>query len=135
MRNAKTTKQLYEKLLEMPDLHSAPQQEGEILIWHLYQNAYIYAYCDPYDACIDIVSDSLHRGSLVHWHPDEDEMFDELYALGKKGNLLVLKKSLLGTSTFYIGPAENCPLDDSRQWHFGKKKWDSGWLIYLEQKQ
>ena len=134
MKNSKTTKELYEKLLEMPDLHSTPELNGEILIWKLYKNAYVQAYCDSFDTCIDIISNSTLVGSLTHWHPDEDDMFDELYSLGKKGNMLVLKKSLLGTSVFYSGPSETSPLTDRRSLHFGKKKWDGGQLVYLEQK-
>ena len=73
-------------------------------------------------------------GSLMRQRLDEDEMFNELYTLGKKGNMLVLKKSLFGTSVFYSGPAETFPLTDRRSLHFGKKKWDGGQLVYLEQK-
>ena len=43
MRNSKTTKELYKNLLEMPDLHSQPELDGEILIWKLYKNAYVRA--------------------------------------------------------------------------------------------
>jgi hypothetical protein len=71
---------------------------------------------------------------MMHWHPDADDMIDELYTLGKKGNMLVLKKSLWGTSVFYSGPSENFPLSDKIPIHFGKKKWDGGQLVYLEQK-
>ena len=78
MRNSKTTKELYEKLIQMPDLHSTPELDGEILIWKLYENAYVRAYCDSYDTCIDIISNSILVGSLTHWHPDEDDMFEEL---------------------------------------------------------
>lgn len=61
-------------------------------------------------------------------------MVSELYALAKKGNMLVLKKSFLGTSIFYSGPSEAFPLTDRRSLYFGKKKWDGGQLVYLEQK-
>ncbi len=133
MRNTKTTKELYEQLLQMPDLHSLPQLDGDILFWNLYKNAYVRAYCDSYDTCIEIISTSFACPS-THWHPDEIDMFDALYTLGKKGNMLVLKKSLLGTSVFYSGPSENFPLPDRRELYFGKKKWDGGQLVYLEQK-
>ena len=63
VRNSKSTKELYEKLLEMPDLHSTPELNGEILIWNLYKNAYVRAYCDSYDTCIDIISNSIIVGS------------------------------------------------------------------------
>ena len=134
MRNVKTTKELYAKLIEMPNLHSIPELNGEVLIWKLYKDAYVRAYCDSYDTCIDIISNSVFTGSLIHWHPDEDDMLDELYTLGKKGNMLVLKKALLGTSIFHSGPSESFPLADRMPLHFGKKKWDGGQLVYLEQR-
>ena len=128
MRNSKTTKELYEKLLEMPDLHSVPELDGEILIWKLYKNAYVRAYCDSYDTCIEIISTSFTCPS-THWHPDEDDMLDELYLLGKKGNILVLKSFLMGmgTGVFYLGESEKYRFNKKRKWHWGK-------LTYLEQK-
>lgn len=127
MRTKKTTKELYEELLEMPDLHSHPELDDEILIWKLYKNAYVRAYCDRYDTCIDIISNNVMGGSLTHWHPDEEDMFDELYSLGKKGNILVLKKDLLGVGVFYIGEPDKYCFPKSKKRHWGK-------LIYLEQK-
>ena len=119
MRNTKTSKELYEKLLEMSDLHSIPELDGEILIWELYKNVYIRAYCDSYDTCIDIISISVFCPS-THWHPDEDDMFDELYSLGKKGNILVLKKFLIGTGVFYMGNPDKYRFDKNKKWHWGK---------------
>lgn len=128
MRNSKTTKELYEKLIQMSDLHSAPEIEGEILIWSLYKNAYVRAYCDSYDTCIEIISTSISCPS-IHWHPDEEDMFDELYSLGKKGNILVLKQFLMGmgTGVFYSGEPDKYRFNPKKKWHFGK-------LTYLEQK-
>ena len=83
MRNPKTIKELYEKLLQMSDLHS-----------------------------------------------NEDDMFDELYSLGKKGNILVLKQYLfgmLGDGVFYMSEPDKYHFDKNKKWHWGK-------LTYLEQK-
>ena len=129
-----TTQELYNAIIRKPDLHSTPKLYDNILVWHLYKNAYVQAFCNDGDSSIEIVGDSVWAGSIMHWHPDEGDMIDTLYTLGKKGNLLVLKKSLLGTSTFYAGPSENCPLADRTPFHMGKKKWDGGHFIYLEQK-
>ncbi len=129
MRNSKTTKELYEKLLEMPDLHSTPELDGDILIWKLYENAYVQAYCDSYDTYIGIIGTSLSYPS-THWHPDEDDIFDELYSLGKKGNILVLKTYLfgiLGDGVFYMGEPDKYSFPKNKKWHWGK-------LTYLEQK-
>ena len=132
-----TSKELYDTLICKPDLHSLPELYDNVLIWPLYQNAYIQAFCTPDNTSIDVVGNSIFSGTLIHWHPDERDMIDELYALGKKGNMLVLKKTLKGTSTFYIGPPENYPLSDKRPIYleyYGWKNWDGGQLIYLEQK-
>ena len=129
-----TTKEVYHKLICKTDLHSLPELHDSVLIWKLYKNAYIQAFCHNGDAVIDIVGDSLFTGSFMCWHPEEYTMVDELYALGKKGNLLVLKKSLLDTSIFYQGPSNEYALSENRSLYLGSKRWDGGSLIYLEQK-
>ena len=126
MKNSKNTRELYKELCKMPDLHSLPELDGEIMIWKLYSNAYIRAYCDSYDTCIEIVSTSLRCPSM-HWHPDEDDMLDELYSLGKKRNVLVLRRFLMGTGIFYLGEPEKYRFNKNKKWHFGK-------LFYFEQK-
>lgn len=128
MRNATTTKELFEKLIQMPNLHSKPELDGDILIWKLYKNAYVRAYCDRYGACIDIISNSDFIGSLTHWHPEEDEILNQLYSLGKKGNILAFNNSyFIRTSIFYIGEPSKYRFDKTKKWYWGK-------LIYLEQK-
>lgn len=134
MRNFTTTKELYDALICKPDLHSIPELHDNVLTWHLFKNAYILAYCDSYDTCIDIISTEYLNNYLTHWHPDETEMLDHLYSLGKKGNMLVLKKTMLETKVFYVGPVQSYPYPDMRQFHVGKKKWDTGQLIYFKQK-
>ena len=129
-----TTKELYDTIICKPDLHSLPKLYDNSLIWSLYKNAYIHACCNGTDSFIEIFSGDGFTGSLMRQRLDEDEMLNELHTLGKKGNMLVLKKSLLGTSVFYSGPSETFPLTDRRSLHFGKKKWDGGQLVYLEQK-
>ena len=126
MRNLKTTKELYEALLKMPDLHSKPEFDGVVIIWKLYKKAYVRAYCDSYDTCIDIISNSFMVGSLIHWHPDEEAMLDELYSLGKKGNILVLRKQLFSECVFYIGEPDKYCFSMSKKRHWGR-------LIYFIQ--
>ena len=128
-----TTEELYDAIICNPDLHSIPKLYDNSLIWHLYKNAYIHACCNGADSFIEFFSGDGFTGSLMRQRLDEDEMLNELCALGKKGNMLVLKKSLFGTSVFYSGPSETFPLTDRKSLHFGKKKWDGGQLVYLEQ--
>lgn len=129
-----TTKEIYDAIIGKPCLHSTPELYDNILVWYLYENAYVQAFCNNGDSSIEIVSDSIWTGSIMHWHPDEEDMVDELYTLGKKGNMLVLKKTLLGTGIIYSGPSEHYLSAGKAPLHFGQKKWDSGQLICLRQK-
>ena len=129
-----TTKDLYDAIICKPDLHSLPKLYDNSLIWHLYKNAYIHACCNGVDSFIEIFSGNGFTGSLLRQRLDEEDIVNELYSLGKKDNMLVLKKNLLGTTIFYSGPVEAFPLPDRRLFYFGTKKWDGGQLVYLEQK-
>lgn len=127
MRNSLTSKELYEILINTPNLHSLPKLEDGMIKWDLYYNAYIYAYVDGYDTCIDLISNSTLIGSYVHWHPDEEDIYNELCLLGTKENFLVLHKSLFGTSVFYLGETNKYKYSLNKKWHWGK-------LIYFKQK-
>lgn len=131
---ASTLSGLYDQLLAMPGLHSMPELEGDALIWRLYGDAYVYVYSDGQDVCIDFVSDRVYGGSLYHWHPDHEDLLEILYTLGKKGNIVVIGKSLLATQLLYMGAPEGCPLPNRRGWHWGTKKWAGGRRICLEQR-
>ena len=129
-----SVRELYEMLIQMPDLHSIPTFNGNVLYWALYKDAYIRAYSTNNDLYIEIVGVSLSNSGSVRWLADKNSMLQELYSLGKKGNMCVIKKTLLGSRVFYMGNPTQYPLPDKRNWDFGKKKYDFGTLIYLEQK-
>jgi len=121
-------------LIQMPDLHSIPTYNGNVIYWDLFKDAYIRAYCDDKNLYIEIVGVSLSNSGSMRWLTDKNSMLQELYSLGKQGNMCVIKKTLLGSRVFYIGNPSQYPLSDRRTWDFGKKKYDFGTLIYLEQK-
>ena len=126
--------QLHDALIQMPDLHSSPTFNGNTLYWDLYKDAYVRAYCNDKDFYIEIVGIALSNSGSVRWLADKNSMLQELYSLGKKGNMCVIKKTLYGSSVFYMGSPSQYPFPDRRSWDFGKKKYDFGTLIYLEQK-
>ena len=126
--------ELHDTLIQMPDLHSTPTFNGNILYWDLFKDAYIRAYCDDKNFYIEMVGVALSNSGSVRWLTDKNSMLQELYSLGKKGNMCVIKKTLLGSNVFYMGNPSQYPLPDRRSWDFGKKKYDFGTLIYLEQK-
>ena len=126
--------QLHDALMQMPDLHSSPTFNGNVLYWDLYKDAYVRAYCNDKDFYIEIVGIALSNSGSVRWLADKNSMLQELYSLGKEGNMCVIKKTLYGSSVFYMGSPSQYPFPDRRNWDFGKKKYDFGTLIYLEQK-
>ena len=125
--------ELYDTLIQMPDLHSFPTINDGILYWDLFKDAYIRVYCEQKNFCIEIVGAALSNSGSVRWSTDMDSILQKLYFLGKKGNMCVIKKTLFGSYVFYVGNPSQYPLPDRRSWDFGKKKYDFGTLIYLEQ--
>lgn len=121
------TQELYRMLINTDGLHSFPQIENDTITWELYDNIYVEASISEYDTIIDIIHKNALRGSYMHWHPDIEEMYEELYNIGKKGNILVLRKWLSGTEIYYLGSPDRYQFSKSKKWHWGK-------LIYLEQK-
>ena len=126
-----TTQELYDALLAQPDLHSLPQMQGDLLVWQLYKEADVHIFCNG-SITIEIVGHNLL--TIARWQLGEEGVIDQLCTFGKRGNLLVLKKSLYGTQLFYTGPADDFPQIHKPPLHWGSKKWDGGQLIYLEQK-
>ena len=126
--------ELFDLLIQMPDLHSIPKFRDDGLSWYLYKDAYLRVYCAEDQFYIELVGASLSNSGSVRWLADKNSMLQELYALGKRGNLCVVKKTLFGSSVFYMGDPSQCPVADKRGWDLGKKKYDFGTLIYLEQK-
>ena len=47
-------KALYEMLIQMPDLHSIPTYNGNVIYWDLFKDAYIRAYCDDADFTLNL---------------------------------------------------------------------------------
>jgi hypothetical protein len=125
--------QLYQDLLQMPDLHSFPQLTDGLLIWKLYKDAYIQVSCDGNGADMDIVPDSVFHSPLLHWHGSMEAIRDQLHTLGKKGHIAVIKKSLYGTELFYAGPPDRYSSPNPWGISLGRILWHARSLIYLEQ--
>lgn len=121
------SRELYEMLIRTDGLHSLPQIENDVITWDLYKDVYVEASITEFDIIIDIVHKNAFYGSLTHYHPDDEEIYDDLRTMGEKGNILVIRKSLAGAEVYYIGKPEKYRFSPTKKRHFGK-------LIYLEQK-
>ena len=55
---------------------------------------------------------------LTHWHPDDDDLYDDICRLGTRGNITVIHKTILYDGVIYSGPETECRI--KRKWLFGK---------------
>lgn len=121
------TRALYEMLLHTQDLHSVPKLNKDEIIWELYEKVTVKAGIMKNSTLIEIHRNGPLQTSFMHWHPEPEKIYRELCMLGRKGHILVLRKSLFGTQTFYYGHPGGYELPKKRKYHWGR-------LIYLEQK-
>ena len=125
--------QLHKSLSEATDLRCVPQLDGQLLFWKLYKDASVFVQCSDDTAHIEIVNDRLVQDTVIQWTLPKDQALRQLLALGKRGHMLVIKKTIHATEVFYLGPPDQFPLQQQQPFFASRKKWDSGSLIYLEQ--
>lgn len=90
--------------------------DGHIL-WHLF---------DGYTVEIASETVSIYKNRngtmyecIHHWHPCDEDLYDEICELGTKGNVTVIHRSFLGDSRIlYSGPRGACHI--RRKSFFGK---------------
>ena len=54
---------------------------------------------------------------LTHWHPDDDDLYDDICRLGTRGNITVIHKTILYDGVIYSGHETECKI--KRKWLFG----------------
>ena len=55
---------------------------------------------------------------ITHWHPDDEDIFEDILKIGTKGNVTVIHSNIFGSSVLYSGLKKGCPY--KRKWLFGK---------------
>ena len=109
---------LYEKMKNNPDLAGRFRLVSDELIeWDLFEGYHVTIWED-YIGIIRFPRAWYRSDLLIHWHPANEELYDEICRLGTKGNVTVVHKSWIGMSIPYSGPAKDCPV--GRKWLFGK---------------
>lgn len=122
-QNQTTAKALYRRLLETPGLCSGlTQTDDNTLCWSLWDGFRMFVGIFPQDC--SIVIEQLLWGRypvrFTHWHLEQEELYQQLCDLGRRGNVLVLRQSWLGVATLYCGSAAECPYPLDRRWHWGR---------------
>lgn len=100
------SEELYEMMLETPQLCGGFELKEDGIQWNLYENASVQIDVNPGDCYINI--EKQHK-SVTHWHPTCYDIYNEVLNLGLKGNILVIRKFGMGEQVLYFGKKENCP--------------------------
>ena len=111
---ARFANDLFERMKEQDLAGELDFQTGLTIYWSL--SGYEF---EIGQECIE-VSKKVGRFFLpiTHWHPDDEEIFEEIRNIGTKGNVTVIHDGWLVKSVLYIGPRKDCPY--KRKWLFGK---------------
>ncbi len=123
------TKDLYEKMLATPDLCGKFKLVDKTIFWDLFDGYDIQISIEPPATLFSIEKKLFWKitDSVIHWHPEQEDIYDEVCKIGLKGNVLIIRKNLLFSSAIYIGKEELSP-------YSSKKKWSWGRIYYLKAK-
>ncbi len=116
------TKELYEKMLETTGLCGTFKLVNKTIIWNLFEGFIIEISIEP-PATHFSIEKKLFRNitdSITHWHPNEDDVYNEVCNIGLEGNVLVIRKNWFFDSVIYMGKEENCPYSQKKKWSWSK---------------
>ena len=112
------TKELYDKMLETPNLCGKFELVGKTIFWDLFDGFDIQISIEPPDTYFSIEKKLFWKitDPITHSHPDEEDIYDKICEIGSKGNVTVIRKNLLFTSVIYMGKEEDCPFSPKKKW-------------------
>jgi len=116
------TKELYEKMLATPELCGKFELVDKTIFWDLFDGYNIQISIEPPATHFSIEKKLFWKitDTVTHWHPEQEDIYDEVCKIGLKGNVLVIRKNILFTSTIYMGKEELCPYSSKKKWSWGK---------------
>lgn len=117
------TQELYDMMLATPDLC------GDFLIaengnihWNLYKDIQIEIGVHTED-CYFSIDKKLFgeiKSEIIHWHPTNFEIYNDVCNIGMPGSVLVIQTIMSGASVLYMGDERNCPYSPNKKVLFGK---------------
>lgn len=117
-----STKELYNKMLETSGICGKFELIDNTIFWNLFDGYEIQISIDPPDTYFGIAKKLFGKitDSIIHWHPNEEDVFQEVCAIGLKGHVLVIRKNLLCSSVVYMGKEGNSPYSIKKKLSWGK---------------
>ncbi len=107
-----TTEELYDMMCQTPDICGTFEikEKGKIY-WDLYDDIQVEIGVDPRDCYIGVSKKLFGKidSGITHWHPTIYDVYNDVCAIGKRGNILVIKNVPTSSTVLYMGEKDNCP--------------------------
>lgn len=125
-----TTKELYDMMLNTPNLCGKFELVDDTIFWYLFDGIEIEISIGRMDTYFGISRKKSGKipDGIIHWHPDCEEIYNDVLNIGLEGNVLVIQKNILYVSVIYSGKEEECPYSPETKRRFGK-------IFYLKAKR
>ena len=120
LRIPQSSAELYDMMQKTPDLcgEYALTEDGESIRWRVREDIQItlgYGYISAERLLLGKI-----ESGITHWHPTPFEMYDEVCKIGRRGNVLVLRRRAGSSAVLYSGRKEDCPYKPDQKVLFGK---------------
>lgn len=107
---------IFEKMRSNHNLYGKYVLTGNTIEWEL-NDEFIIRIARDYCGISKKLSGKIEN-PLTHWHPDDDDLYDDICRLGTRGNITVIHTTILYSSVIYSGPEAECRI--KRKWLFGR---------------
>ncbi len=104
-----TTRELYNMMIQNPDLCGSYEMTAD-------EDGYGSIFWTLGETCLELCVghgqgyiNVIAEKSITHWHPDPDEIYDEVKKIGKRGNVTVVCSYRGAGTLLYSGEKEACP--------------------------
>ena len=111
---------IFEKMCSNHDLCGKYELAGNAIEWEL-NEGFIISIARDYIGISKKLFGKIEN-PLTHWHPDDDDLYDDICRLGTRGNITVIHTTILYSGVTYSGPETGCRI---------KRKWLLGRYYYL----
>jgi hypothetical protein len=98
--------ELYGLMQSVDDLCGNYELRNDIIYWDLYDKIHLEIGVDEHESMISVEGKVL---GITHWHPNNFEVFHDVCAIGKRGNVMVIRTILGCGGVLYMGKKEDCP--------------------------
>ena len=120
MRIPQSSADLYDMMCATPDLCGEFDltEDGESIRWRVREDIQItlgYGYISAERLLLGKI-----ESGITHWHPTPFEMYDEVCKIGRRGNVLVLRRRVGSGAVLYSGRKEDCPYQPDKKVLLGK---------------